>query len=63
MLCPLHNECPCSCPNRPDNWKAKKVIYPVTDFADRVEPDTEKLKARIFELERILAVIHEHSKI
>jgi hypothetical protein len=40
----------------------KKVLYPVTDFCDRVD-DPEKLKKRIFELEQVLAVIHEHSKI
>ena len=39
------------------------VPYPVTDFVDRVEPDTEKLKRRIFELEQALAFIHEKSKI
>lgn len=53
LLCYEGNLCDC----------CKSVAYPVTDFADRVEPDTEKLKARIFELERILTVIHEHSKI
>ncbi len=38
------------------------VDIPVTDFADKVIDDPEKLKKRIFDLEAILATINELSK-
>ncbi len=38
------------------------VYAPVTDFADKVIDDPEKLKKRIFDLEAILATINELSK-
>ncbi len=47
--------------NKPD-CKWPTVSVPVTDFADKVIDDPEKLKKRIFDLEAILATINELSK-
>ncbi len=60
--CKLHSYC---FGNRDDcEWdRGPTFTSPVTDFADKVIDDPEKLKQRIYQLEQALALIHEHSKL
>ncbi len=58
--CDLHKYC---FRNRQDCEFDKPVTVPVTDFADKVIDDPEKLKQRIYQLEQALSQIKEFAKV
>ncbi len=60
--CTLHQFC---FGNRDDcDWGyIAPVTSPVTDFADKVIDDPEKLKQRIYQLEQALSQIKEFAKV
>ncbi len=57
--CQVHSFC---FSNKPD-CVINPVTSPVTDFADKVIDDPEKLKQRIYQLEQALAQIKEFAKV
>ena len=57
--CQVHSFC---FSNKPD-CVTNPVTSPVTDFADKVIDDPEKLKQRIYQLEQALSQIKEFAKV